>query len=192
MVKDYLQPVLLIISVSIFTGWDATLEQKTGLLVGVVSAVLFLLASYASRQSWRIEEKLGDADRAAWYMTIVLCAVFSVLTVGALVSWEWVLVPLFILFTVIANLWRPIHVGRFDRDGEEKNAATVLSLEAQAKAIAAAVYAPLIGALVDLTAKGQSPAPVNALWPVGLMGIPLMVYAFWTYPKRMNKQRTNE
>jgi hypothetical protein len=87
----------------------------------------------------------------------------------------WLAVGVFIALAILQNTWRPIHIGRFDRDGEEQRAATLLSIESQASSLAAAIWAPLIGWLIDHLKAGATISPVTALWPVALAGLPLLL-----------------
>ncbi|MEM1451197.1 MAG: MFS transporter [Planctomycetota bacterium] len=178
--KDYLQPLLQVLALSMVApgvlGLGLNDTQRTGLVVGVVTAVLFVASSRASRNAWRVERRLGSADRAARGLAGLLGAVGVAL---GLLLWADQAVPAvvaFVLVTVVADAWRPIHVGRFDDLDAPEQAATLLSLESQARAASAAVLAVLVGAAVDWTSGGASPVPVPALAPVAIvLLLPLFV-----------------
>jgi hypothetical protein len=95
----------------------------------------------------------------------------------------------FIALGLLQNLWRPIHIGRFDRDGDERHAATLLSIESQSSSLAAALWAPLIGWLIDNLTAGTGLAPLTALWPVCLAGLPLLAVAWRTGRHRRRAAR---
>lgn len=172
--KDYLQPVLqaLVVSSSVGAAWSD--EQRTGLLVGLVGAGMFVLASQASLRAHRFERLFDSADRAARALTTMFAALFAL--VGAL-AWSdqrWLTVGLFVLLAVGNNLWRPVQVGQLADRGGEQDQATVLSIEAQLGALFAAALAPGIGALVDVYAADRAPASPAALWPLGLLALPVL------------------
>lgn len=172
--KDYLQPVLqaLVVSSSVGAAWSD--EQRTGLLVGLVGAGMFVLASQASLRAHRFERLFDSADRAARALTTIFAALFAL--VGAL-AWSdqrWLTVGLFVLLAVGNNLWRPVQVGQLADRGGEQDQATVLSIEAQLGALFAAALAPGIGALVDVYAADGAPASPAALWPLGLLALPVL------------------
>lgn len=178
--KDYLQPVLQTIAVGwpVFLGLEA--QSRTGVLVGLVSGALYFAASAASRRAHRVEERFGgDADRAACALARGQLALYLLVGVGLVFEIATLTVIGFVGLGIVQNLWRPIHVGRFDRDTAEQHAATTLSIESQAKALAAAIWAPTIGALVDWGTSGAvdatSPASLSTLWPVLLLGLPLIL-----------------
>ncbi|MEZ5979596.1 MAG: MFS transporter [Planctomycetota bacterium] len=164
-VKDYVQPLLQTLAVGLVLGGTLGAEQRTGLVVGVVAAAMFLLASAASRRSHRFEERLGGPEPAARALGVTMCAALAALALCLALGLAWPATLLFVALAIGQNLWRPIQVGRFDDHGEEQLAATVLSVESQAKAATAAVLAPAVGALVDVLADGTTPVPVAALWP---------------------------
>lgn len=174
--KDYLQPVLQGAALVLPIGLAWSGAERTAVLSGLVYAALFFLASAASRQAHRIEARAGDADRGATWLIRASALGFAVVALALALGQAWLAIAAFTALAVVQNLWRPLHVGRFDRDGDEAFAATTLSVESQAKAGAAAVWAPLIGALVDHE-LGRGVDPLQALWPVALLGLPLLVLA---------------
>lgn len=173
--KDYLQPLLQSLAIALPLGLGLDGDQRTGLLVGGVAAAGFLLASFASRNAHRLERAWGSADRAARRLALLMGVAYALLGLCLPLGWAWIAVPVFVALTLLANLWRPIHVGRFDRDGEAEQAATTLSIEAQAKAGAAALLAPLLGLALDLTSRGAAEPSAAALWPVALLGVPVLL-----------------
>ena len=51
----------------------------------------------------------------------------------------------------------------------------MLSIEAQLGALFAAALAPGIGALVDVYAADGAPVSAAALWPLGLLALPVLL-----------------
>ncbi|WP_419190339.1 MFS transporter [Saltatorellus ferox] len=173
--KDYLQPVLQALALSVPLALDWEPEQRIGVIVGVVSAALFLLSSYASRQAHRYERHYGDPDRGARALILQHAVAFAVLGAALALGLVWPAIALFIVLAIGQNLWRPVQVGRLGLAGPEDQIATVLSIESQMAAFFAACMAPAVGWLVDLVADGRTPVPLTALAPVALLGLPLLV-----------------
>ena len=85
--------------------------------------------------------------------------VFAAIAGGLVVDWRLggtggslgliVAIVGFMALAVLQNLWRPMHIGRFDTHGEAKSGATLLSIESQAKTLSAMIFYPLLGLAVD-------------------------------------------
>ena len=170
--KDYLQPALqaLVVALPVGAAWSG--EQRTGLLVGLVGAGMFVLASQASRRAHAFERRLGGADRAARALTTGFAVAFGLVGALAWLDQAWLLVLLFALLAIGNNLWRPVQVGRLADAGPAAEQATVLSIESQLGALFAAALAPALGAAVDALSSDSS--VVGALAPLGLLALPVL------------------
>ncbi len=178
-VKDYLQVVVQAVAVALPLGLGMSGNQRTAVMGGAAYAVLHVLSSAASRRAHWLESRCGGTEQA-------VRLIYQLSTIGmlllALALWAgagWLAVAVFVALALLQNFWRPIHVGRFDRDGDESRAATLLSIESQVSSLAVAVWAPLIGWLIDRSAAGLEIAPLHTLWPVALAGLPLVVGMLW-------------
>lgn len=174
-VKDYLQVVVQAFALALPVKLSMTGEQRTAVIIGVCYAALHFLSSRASRAAHRFEGQSGGVEPAITRIYRWSALGIVVLGVSLALGIGWLAVLVFILLGILQNVWRPIHIGRFDRDGEERRAATVLSIESQASSLAAAVWAPLIGLMIDHLKGGAGIAPLHALWPVALVGLPMVV-----------------
>lgn len=171
-VKSYLQPVLVVLAVSLTSsyaiGGDLSEVQRSALLVGPVYFVLHLLSSAASRNAHRVADLAGSEDGAARWIWGAYTAVFAL----ALVAGWWevtaALIVAFVLMHVLQDMWRPVLMARFDGYGDEGQAATVLSIESQAQRFATMLLAPLIGLAIDST---QSSGFGGPFWPIGAVGL---------------------
>ena len=171
-VKSYLQPVLVVLAVSLFSsatiGGDLSEVQRSALLVGPVYFVLHLLSSAASRNAHRVADLAGSEERASRWIWVAYTAVFAL----ALFAGWWevtaALIVAFVLLHVLQDMWRPVLMARFDSYGDEAQAATVLSIESQAQRFATMLLAPLIGLAIDAT---QSGGPGGPFWPIGAVGL---------------------
>ena len=178
-VKDYLQVVVQAFAVAIPLHLALNGEQRTALLGGLAYALLHGLSSAASRRAHQFEIRCGGTEAAVRRLYQFSGVAMGVLAVALLGGCGWLAVGVFIALALLQNLWRPIHIGRFDRDGDERRAATLLSIESQASSLAAAVWAPLIGGLIDALTPHSGPVPLTALWPVCLAGLPMLAVGVW-------------
>jgi MFS family permease len=178
-VKDYLQVVVQAFAVALPLHLAMTGDQRTAVLGGLAYAALHLLSSAASRKAHQFEARCGGTEAAANRIYQLSGAAMVVLAVALVGGVGWLALLVFIALGLLQNLWRPIHIGRFDRDGDERRAATLLSIESQSSSLAAALWAPLIGWLIDNLTAGAAVAPLTALWPVCLAGLPMLAVLAW-------------
>jgi len=171
--KDYVQPVVQAAILSMPVLLSLGDEQKVGLVLGPLSAVLFVVAGIASRKAYTFERWIGGPDRSA--RAIAILFVFAYLTMGACLAmgWPWAAALTFVGLATLQNLWRPVQVSRFHGRADANATATVLSVESQASALFTAAVAPLLGACIDWLADGEGAAPLYTLTPVALVALPI-------------------
>jgi len=165
--KDYLQPLLQAAAVATLASaaWLGDPDQRTAILIGGVYFVLYILGSIASRRSHVLADRAGSEDRAALWLWVATGAAYAAIAGGVALGWAPLAIVAFIALAVLQNFWRPILITRFTAHADPAQTATVLSVENQAKSLAAAVLAPLLGLAVDaMTGSLQ-------LLPVGLVGV---------------------
>ncbi len=170
--KEYLQPVLktMVLGAGAIALLPAMGEsQRVAVAVGPVYFVLFLLSAWASRRAASLQDRAGGEDRAATVLWIVFAVAFAAMLGGALAGWESVVVLVFVVLYVLQNVWRPILIARIDTHAEDSRQATVLSVESQAKSLAAMITAPLVGLAVDAT---------GSFWPVAVLGLVAALVVF--------------
>ncbi len=176
-VKDYLQPVLaaaaIPVAATIALSSRLSETQQTALLVGPVYVVLYLLAGLASRRSHRVSAAAGGEDRASRALWGVSVVVFAVMLASGWFEVLPALIGSFVVLHVLHNVWRPILISRFDLHGNEKQGASLLSIESQAQRIATMILAPLLGLAVDRVAAGDAG---GAFWPLGAVGLVVSVF----------------
>jgi len=167
--QDYLQPVLQAAAIPTMAllGLSFGPIQDTALMVAPVYVCLYLLSASASRQAHRLVARQGDeegAARALWWL-------FTLAFVALLPATWWnlhgVTIVVFIGLFILQNLFRPVLMSRFDSCCSEREQATMLSLEAQAKSLATLVLAPLVGLAVDQVRQNDWG---GSFWPVAVMG----------------------
>lgn len=189
--KDYLQPVLAAAALGagawLAVGQSLGQRQQVAVLTGPVYFVIYLASAAASRRAYAFTELAGSEDGAARWLWRLFFICFAGLLPCMLFGLSSGMIVFFVLLFVLQNLWRPILISRFYGRCEESQAATVLSIESQAKTLSTMILAPLMGALVDLVrAHGIG----GAYWPVGAIGITLAAI-FMFLPAAGSRQAEN-
>ncbi len=164
--KDYLQPVLVVLalSISVFTNLEDT--RREAVIIGLVYFGIYILTSLASRRAHLFSERFSSLSRAVNF-TYLLGAGLLILS-GVTANLQIILVAVlgFLGLYVINNIRRPINVGIISDQISSKVMASGLSTEAQFTTIFSAIVAPLLGFLVDSFGVGNG---------ITLIGIGMMV-----------------
>ena len=173
--KDYLQPVVATLAVSLPLLSALSDDRATATTVGVVYVALYSLSAVASRRAHRWVARFGDIERAAWWLWVVTLVVYATLAPALAVGWSGAAVLGFVGLALLHNLFRPLLVSRIDEHGDRKAGATVLSVESQGTATTAIVLAPAIGFAVDAASTAGT-----TLWPAAAIagGIAALVLLF--------------
>lgn len=162
-VKDYLQPVLqsLAISLPLFLVWEE--KQRTAIFIGVIYFFIYLLTSFSSRKSGVFSARYRYIFIP---LNITLIVGFTVgLISGIFYEYELLIVAVvaYIIIYLIENLRKPIGISYITENIDNNILATVLSAESQAHALVAAILAPIIGFLADSFGLGIALAFVSVL-----------------------------
>ncbi|MCB0632334.1 MAG: MFS transporter [Saprospiraceae bacterium] len=171
-VKDYLQPILqsLALSLPFLVGREE--ESRSAILIGVIYFFIYLLTARASQSAGLV------ANRFTVLRIPINWSLLSGLLVGGVAGWlyQWELgllsVGLFMLLYVIKNLQKPMGTAFFAEQVETDILASALSAQSQIKTIWAAVIALLLGVAID--AFGVA----HGLWMVSA-GLLLLLPVFW-------------
>ena len=170
--KDYIQPVLKTMALSLPVLLSLSGEQRTAILVALVYAVLFLLGSLASRFSGHAADRLGGTLRAMGVYWWVFVACFGLVLTGVLTHVGALAVVGLVILGVAQNLWRPNLVSAVADEADSQTLATVLSVESQAKTLFAAVVAPILGFTVDRVSASW---PEYRFLPIAILGLSIGV-----------------
>ena len=176
--KDYLQPVLQTAALTLPFLYGQSDLRRTALVTGVVYALVFFAGSLASRRAHVWESWCGGSVAATSRLRMLTALLMALLLPALLYGLPWVAAGIFVVMGLLQNLWRPIQVGRFDEHGSEGVGATLLSVESQAKSMAAAFWAPLLGAMIDVSLNGTGAVPTAVLWPICLPLIVILLSFF--------------
>ncbi len=162
--KDYLQPVLKGLALSLPFLLYTSGERRTAVLVGVVYGVIYIVNSLASENAYRLRDLLGGKEGLAINLTYAIGSV-SVVLAGLTfhLSMAWLSVLMFLMLYVFQNLRRPITLSYISGTAPEGALATALSVESNIRTLYAAALSPLIGYLADVFGVGLALASVGAI-----------------------------
>ena len=149
--KDYLQPILKveILSISLFS-FISSQEKRLSIFLGFSYAVIYLLSSFASRKAFKIMDKFKDLVSALNKMYLITTLIiFSIaLTINS--RYSLIIILFFIAYYIIRSIRRPIMLDYIADIMEEKERATMLSIESQFRTIFIIFTAPSVGFIADL------------------------------------------
>lgn len=160
-VKDYLQPVLqsLAISIPILMVWEE--KQRTAIIIGLIYFIIYLLTSFSSRKSGWFSAKFMYI-LIPLNITLLIGFTFGLIS-GVFFEYQLIIfaVIAYIIIYLIENLRKPIGISYITENIDNRILATVLSAESQAHALIAAILAPIIGLLADKFGIGYALAIVS-------------------------------
>jgi MFS family permease len=153
--KDYLQPVLAawVLAAAFFPGLEAT--RREAVVIGLVYFGIYLLTSLASRYAVSISDRFSSLAKA---VNITFLAGIGLLLAAGILTYlemEVLAVVCFIGMFLINNIRRPINVGLISDQISTRIMASGLSAESQLTSLFTAIFAPLLGYLVDTFGLGN-------------------------------------
>ncbi len=178
-VKDYLQPVLSGLALTIPMLPFLTGEERSATIIGLAYFVIFLLTSFASRNAGIIADKFSSLSKA---MNITLLFGLTLgLICGAFYQIGWLLLTVlfFVGIYLMENIRKPAGVAFIADRIDSKVLTSTLSATSQAKTIWAALISVCLGFLIDQFGLGWALMSVS-------VGLILMVPFVWL--KRLPQQ----
>jgi MFS family permease len=147
-VKDYLQPILkgFALTLPIFLFLK---DKRDTIVIALVYFILYLLTSYASRNSGRFVKtcrSLASAINRTYISGMILIFLSGLFLI---LNLKVITIILFILLFILQNLRRPMNVGFVSEIIPSKVMASGLSAESQLKTFIIAVLSPIMGLLAD-------------------------------------------
>jgi hypothetical protein len=175
--KDYLQPVLkrFALILPVLIAWPTFFAQldetkRSAVVIGVVFAVNFLIMSIFSRNAHRIKDRFGTEDHLVNVLWRANLLTYVAMTVFLVLGRPFLAAICFIGAGALQNIFRPAQISRFDSCSSLDMRATILSVESQAKSVAAAIISPIVGYAVDRLSALDTAADL-LFWPASLMGV---------------------
>lgn len=153
-IKDYIQPLMLNVILIIPFMMNLGEKRKSGLFIGIIYFIIFLLTSYASKFSFKISKlPFRDIPR----LTLVF-GLFAGMVCGILYNYElWVFSLLaFILIYVLENIRKPMLTGEISDNVPNEILTSVLSGQSFYQTILTSLIAVALGVFVDYFGMGVS------------------------------------
>ncbi len=154
--KDYLQPIIVLAIGSTYFLKDTSTENNTAIAIGVIYFFIYLISSFSSRHSGKVASWFKTPERAINY-TLVF-GLLAGLVSGVLILYEkssWAII-LFIIIFIIQNIRKPIGTGMAADKVKNEVLATGLSIQSQIDSFFAAIFAIIIGFMVDAFGIGNA------------------------------------
>ena len=146
-VKDYIQPILQLVVLSI--PFLLGMEKRESILIAIVYSILYIINSFASRNSGRFKDRfstLSFAVNSTYFAGISLVFLSGLFYI---INLKTIIILLFIILYVLQNLRRPINIGFISDNISHDVMASGLSVESQIKTIFVALMSPLMGFIAD-------------------------------------------
>lgn len=145
-IKDYIQPIIISMSITFILFSTLTVDENTKVYIGVIYAVIYLISSISSKNAYRFK-KFGDSKTIVRYMWLLSGA--AIFALSFFLNSLFIVFAVFALLFVLTNIRRPMMVERMGDVTDPSMRASVLSVESQMTSILIAIFAPLIGLLAE-------------------------------------------
>ncbi len=167
-VKDYIQPLLKYVALSMPFFAYLNDQKKTAVTIGVIYFIIYLLTALVSRYSGKFTSLFKHLNKPM-NLTITLGLLIGILT-GMSFQLGLYVVPIigFILIMLVENIRKPIGIGLVADISKDESMATTLSVTSQAKSVIAAIIAPVIGLIADVYNPGMGIAIISFALLLGL------------------------
>jgi len=166
-VKDYIQPIIQSFAVVLPVLAVFDFKDRSSIGIGIVYFLLHIVSAAGSRMSHKIVDMQGSEDKAAQWVWKASFLLYAAMIPFFITRQYSIAVILFVLVHILQNIWRPVLISRFHLFSTDRDGATVLSIESQAKSFGAMIFAPIAGAVVDyVKIHGWG----GEFWPVAVLG----------------------
>ncbi len=153
-IKDFIQPFLksLILSIPLFLYLSN--DEKTALFLGLIYFVIFLVNSFVSRRASKIEN-LFDSQTAFLNFTLLFGIIVGLIS-GVFMEFfnSAFAVILFVIVLSIENGRKPSGVANITEKCNDKIHAGILSVQSQLASLFAATIMISIGLIADMSSVG--------------------------------------
>ena len=146
-VKDYIQPLIVSVTLSVVIFSDLSANDNTIIYIGVIYAVIYFLSSFASLNAYRISSRFSN-DRVISIMWLLSGIAFIILSIYS--NNLFVLVFVFLSIYLFLNIRKPLITEKIGNITIDSKRASVLSIASQFKSIFVAILAPVLGYIADI------------------------------------------
>ena len=147
--KEYLQPILKSMALTIPVMIAFSGRERTAILVGAIYFLIYLTTSYASRNAGRLSRKIGHKERTLNLTYLTGAALLAVAGIAIGAGIPGMVILFFLLLFLLQNARRPVNITYISEKISHRSMASGLSAESQIKTLLMAILAPLIGFLAD-------------------------------------------
>ncbi len=167
--KDYIQPVMksLALAIPILIGIATT--KKTGLMIGIMYTLLYLLTATASKYAGVLTGKFKNLS----YKSLIIG--FALGIIGGyfykIHAWTWALLALSGIY-VMQNLRKPILTGYLADEVPNEILTSVLSAESLYRTLLTALIALVLGIIADTYGLAMAFMAISGL----LLGVSVLIY----------------
>lgn len=146
-VKDYIQPLIVSITLSVVIFTSLNADDNTIIYIGVIYAGIYLLSSFASLNAYRISSRFSNDKVISimWLLSGVSFVVLSLYTNNLII-----LVFVFLSIYLFLNVRKPLIVEKIGNITVDTKRASVLSIESQFTSLLLAIFAPILGYIADV------------------------------------------
>ena len=169
-VKDYVQPMIKTMLLSLPLLLALGSDQRSTLLIGAVYFIFHLGSAWSSRKAHQLSAHFGGDDSASRFLWRVMTVTYLVMLPLLALELYTPVIALFFALYLAQSVWRPLIISRFDAYSPETHGTSILSVESQSQTFAKMIFAPALGFLVDLIASsGQGYG--GKFWPIAAVGV---------------------
>ncbi len=149
MVKDYLQPLLKTAALQLPVMMALSGHKRSALLFGLVYFALFLGTSFVSKNAWRMEKGPQQAGTPVNFLYLLGMGSVALSGLALYFNRPLVAVGLFIFLYLVQNARRPLMLSVLSEHIDSTIMTSGLSAESQLETILVAIFAPVLGLMVD-------------------------------------------
>lgn len=161
-IKDYIQPIMMSLALTLPFLSELQKKQKTALVVGILYFFIYLLTAYTSRHSGRFKALYRNYSKP---MNLTLIAGLTAGIISGIfysISLFGIAIIIFMMILMIENLRKPVGVAYVAELSHDEAMATVLSVQSQSQSLFAALIAPLVGLTAQYAGVGAGIAITTA------------------------------
>lgn len=147
-IKDYVQPIIIALSVGFVIFKGMTEAENLKVYIGLIYAAIYLISSFASRYSYKVATKVNHFRliNFMWLMSGLFALLLSLYLDNL-----FIIFASFIMIYIFMNLRKPVMVEEIGNETDKTKRATVLSVQSQLTSLLLIIFAPIIGFLADLS-----------------------------------------
>ncbi len=145
-IKDYIQPIIISITLSVILFSNMTAEDNTVIYIGVIYAILYLSSAFASMNAYKLSNYFSS-DIVTGIMWLLSGISFVILSFY--IEKVIVLAIVFLGVYIFLNIRKPLIIEKIGNTTASNKRASVLSIESQFTSILIAIFAPILGLIAD-------------------------------------------